>query len=187
MIYVLFFYSYSFIILNQNKNVPLQWHLSDDMLWCKWGTIILPLSNLYMSQHRREDGLLDLGKKKLIMIKNSDLGFKMGFLQQKKKTQINIIRLKVQQKTAVLLVNMQAAWGGGGGDDSTLLYTEGKKMDYHMFTSNSFREKYFLNISNFFAPSDSRFSNSFISAKYCPIITNHTSMERLFSQLSDYV
>ncbi len=114
MIYVLFFYSYSFIILNQNKNVPLQWHLSDDMLWCKWGTIILPLSNLYMSQHRREDGLLDLGKKKLIMIKNSDLGFKMGFLQQKKKTQINIIRLKVQQKTAVLLVNMQAAWGGGG-------------------------------------------------------------------------
>ncbi len=68
MIYVLFFYSYSFIILNQNKNVPLQWHLSDDMLWCKWGTIILPLSNLYMSQHRREDGLRDLGKKKLIMI-----------------------------------------------------------------------------------------------------------------------
>ncbi len=73
----------------------------------------------------------------------------MGFLQQKKKTQINIIRLKVQQKTAVLLVNMQAAWGGGG-DDSTLLYTEEKKMDYHMFTSNSFREKYFLNISIFF-------------------------------------
>ncbi len=71
----------------------------------------------------------------------------MGFLQQKKKTQINIIRLKVQQKTAVLLVNMQAAWGGWGDDDSTLLYTEGKKMDYHMFTSNSFREKYFLNIS----------------------------------------
>ncbi len=32
-----------------------------------------------------------------------------------------------------------------------------------------------------FAPSDSRFSNSCISAKYCPIITNHTSMERLYS------
>ncbi len=126
------FYSYSFIILNQKKNVPLQRHLSDDMLWCKWGTIILPLSSLYMSQHRREDGLHD-----------SDLGFKMGFLQQNKKTQINIIRPKVQQKTAGLLVNMQAAWGG---DSSTLLYTEGKKMDYHMFTSNSFREKYFLNI-----------------------------------------
>ncbi len=28
--------------------------------------------------------------------------------------------------------------------------------------------------------SDSRFSNSCISVKYCPIITNHTSMERLF-------
>ncbi len=27
------------------------------------------------------------------------------------------------------------------------------------------------------APSDSRFSNSCISAKYCPILTNHTSME----------
>ncbi len=35
----------------------------------------------------------------------------------------------------------------------------------------------------FFAPSDSRFSNSCISAKYCPIITNNTSMERLFIQL----
>uniref|UniRef100_A0A8C1GF36 ArfGAP with RhoGAP domain, ankyrin repeat and PH domain 3 n=1 Tax=Cyprinus carpio TaxID=7962 RepID=A0A8C1GF36_CYPCA len=33
----------------------------------------------------------------------------------------------------------------------------------------------------FFAPSDSRFSNSCISAKYCPILTNHTSMESLFS------
>ncbi len=29
----------------------------------------------------------------------------------------------------------------------------------------------------FFAPSDSRFSNSCISAKYCPILRNHTSME----------
>ncbi len=38
----------------------------------------------------------------------------------------------------------------------------------------------------FFAPSDSRFSNSCISAKYCPII-NHTSMERLFINLSDDV
>ncbi len=28
-----------------------------------------------------------------------------------------------------------------------------------------------------------RFSNSCISAKYCPIITNHTSMERLFIQM----
>ncbi len=34
----------------------------------------------------------------------------------------------------------------------------------------------------FFAPSDSRFSNSCISAKYCPILTNHTSMESLFIQ-----
>ncbi len=33
----------------------------------------------------------------------------------------------------------------------------------------------------FFAPSDSRFSNSCISAKYCPIITN--LMERLFIQI----
>ncbi len=32
----------------------------------------------------------------------------------------------------------------------------------------------------------SRFSNSCISAKYCPIITNHTSMETLFIQLSDF-
>uniref|UniRef100_A0A673M1W9 ABPP n=1 Tax=Sinocyclocheilus rhinocerous TaxID=307959 RepID=A0A673M1W9_9TELE len=28
----------------------------------------------------------------------------------------------------------------------------------------------------------SRYSNSCISAKYCPILTNHTSMERLFIQ-----
>ncbi len=42
----------------------------------------------------------------------------------------------------------------------------------------------FLNISIFFAPSDSRCSNSCISAKYCPILTNHTSMESLFIQLS---
>ncbi len=39
---------------------------------------------------------------------------------------------------------------------------------------------------DFFAPSDSRFSNSCISAKYCPI-TKHTSMESLFIQLSDEV
>ncbi len=37
----------------------------------------------------------------------------------------------------------------------------------------------------FFAPSDSRFSNSCVSAKYCLILTNHTSMESLFIQLSD--
>ncbi len=30
---------------------------------------------------------------------------------------------------------------------------------------------------DFFAPSDSRFSNSCISAIYCPILTNHTSTE----------
>ncbi len=35
----------------------------------------------------------------------------------------------------------------------------------------------FTQYLDFFAPSDSRFSNSCISAKYCPIITNHTSME----------
>jgi len=35
----------------------------------------------------------------------------------------------------------------------------------------------FLNILTFFAASDSRFSNSCISTKYCPILTNHTSME----------
>ncbi len=29
--------------------------------------------------------------------------------------------------------------------------------------------------------SDSRFSNSCISAKYCPILTNHTSVESLFT------
>ncbi len=40
---------------------------------------------------------------------------------------------------------------------------------------------------DFFAPSDSRFSNSCISAKYCPILTNHTSMGSLFIQLSDDV
>ncbi len=39
----------------------------------------------------------------------------------------------------------------------------------------------FLNIWIFFAPSDSRYS-SCISAKYCPIITNHTSMESSFIQ-----
>ncbi len=35
----------------------------------------------------------------------------------------------------------------------------------------------------FFAPSDSRFSNSCILAKYCPILTNHTSMEIYFEKL----
>ncbi len=45
----------------------------------------------------------------------------------------------------------------------------------------------FLNILNFFAPSDSKFSNSCISAKYCPILTNNLSMESLFIQLSDDV
>ncbi len=39
----------------------------------------------------------------------------------------------------------------------------------------------------FFAPSDSSFANSCISAKYCPILTNHTWMEILFIQLSDDV
>ncbi len=34
----------------------------------------------------------------------------------------------------------------------------------------------------FFAPLDSRFSNSCFSAKYCPILTNHTLMEILFIQ-----
>ncbi len=37
--------------------------------------------------------------------------------------------------------------------------------------------KVIFSIFYFFAPSDSRFSNSCISDKYCPIITNHTSME----------
>ncbi len=37
---------------------------------------------------------------------------------------------------------------------------------------------------DFFAPSDSRFSNSCISAKYCPILTNHTSTESLFIQIN---
>ncbi len=41
----------------------------------------------------------------------------------------------------------------------------------------------FFNIVSFFAPSDYRFSNSCISAKYCPIITKHTSTESLFIQL----
>ncbi len=35
----------------------------------------------------------------------------------------------------------------------------------------------------FFASSDSRFSNSCISAKYCSVLTNNTSMERFFIQL----
>ncbi len=42
--------------------------------------------------------------------------------------------------------------------------------------------KMIFSIFRFFAPSDSRFTNSCISDKYCPIITNHTSMESyLFS------
>ncbi len=42
--------------------------------------------------------------------------------------------------------------------------------------------KVIFSIFWFFAPSDSRFTNSCISAKYCSIITNHTSMESyLFS------
>ncbi len=49
--------------------------------------------------------------------------------------------------------------------------------------SDNFKDD-FLNI-DFFAPSDSRYSG--ISAKYCPIITNHTLMDRLFIQLSDDV
>ncbi len=44
----------------------------------------------------------------------------------------------------------------------------------------------FLTIS-FFAPSDSIFLNSCISAKYCPILKNHTSMGILFIPLSDDV
>ncbi len=43
----------------------------------------------------------------------------------------------------------------------------------------------FLNFFDFFAPSGSRFSNSCISAKYCPILTNHTPMKILFIQLPD--
>ncbi len=39
----------------------------------------------------------------------------------------------------------------------------------------------------FFASSDSRFSNSCISAKYCQILTNHASMESLLIQISDDV
>ncbi len=45
----------------------------------------------------------------------------------------------------------------------------------------------FFQYLDYFAPSDSRYSNSCISAKYCPILTNHTSMERLFIQLSNDV
>ncbi len=36
--------------------------------------------------------------------------------------------------------------------------------------------EWFSQYLDFFAASDSRFSNSCISATYCPIITNHTSM-----------
>ncbi len=74
MIYVLFFYSYSFIILNQNKNVPLQWHLSDDMLWCKWGTIILPPQQpVYVTTSKRRRAAR-FGQKKA----NYDLKFRFG-------------------------------------------------------------------------------------------------------------
>ncbi len=45
--------------------------------------------------------------------------------------------------------------------------------------------KQFSEYLDFFAPSDSRCSDRCISAKYCPIITTHTSMKRLFIQLSD--
>jgi len=36
----------------------------------------------------------------------------------------------------------------------------------------------------FFASSDSRLLDSCVSAKYCPMLTNHTSMESSFIQLS---
>uniref|UniRef100_A0A9J7Y2W2 P-type Cu(+) transporter n=1 Tax=Cyprinus carpio carpio TaxID=630221 RepID=A0A9J7Y2W2_CYPCA len=39
---------------------------------------------------------------------------------------------------------------------------------------------------DFFAPSDSRFSNNCISIKYCPILTNHTSMESLIKKTDPY-
>ncbi len=68
---------------------------------------------------------------------------------------------------------------------------------YHKYIKTSFlnsnmhcQELYLGNFKrdlDFFAPSDSRFSNSCISAKYCPVITNHTSMESFFIQLSDEV
>ncbi len=46
---------------------------------------------------------------------------------------------------------------------------------------------WFSQYLDFFAHSDSRFSNSFFLAKYYPILTNHTSMEILFIQLSDNI
>ncbi len=42
-------------------------------------------------------------------------------------------------------------------------------------------------IFSIFISQNSRFSNSCISAKYCPILTNHTSAKSLFVQLSDDV
>jgi len=36
----------------------------------------------------------------------------------------------------------------------------------------------------FFCTIRFRFSNSCVSAKYCPILTNHTSVESIFIQLS---
>ncbi len=47
--------------------------------------------------------------------------------------------------------------------------------------------KVIFSMFRYLAPSDSRFSNNCISAKYCPIITNHTSMKSAFIQLSDDV
>ncbi len=44
-----------------------------------------------------------------------------------------------------------------------------------------------LSIFRFFCTLRFQILNSCISAKYCPIITNHISMEILFIQLSDYV
>ncbi len=40
-----------------------------------------------------------------------------------------------------------------------------------------------MRFSQYLAPSNSRFSNSCISAKYCLIITNHKPMEILFIQM----
>jgi len=40
---------------------------------------------------------------------------------------------------------------------------------------------------DFFPASDSRFSNSCVSAKDCPMITNHTSMESSFIQMKNTV
>ncbi len=82
-----------------------------------------------------------------------------------------------------------------------LMYRHVRKNPYptkwaiKLFWSTYFRMQFrFIRITKviysiliFFAPSDSRSSSSCISAKYCSIITNHTSMESLFIQLSDDV